>query len=262
MSHYFNPTVIVPPLPSRDISKFEMFILKSFFEFDVQGSDLIYFYSHEGPFRTEEFKISDLKERLDDYVENGKGLSHNIWTWIKSTGVDDKFPFSIELDEEMITELLENIIERSSVVKRIDVVQSYMCDKMTMDGFGGKRISITSNYIDVIDTSDLSDEGIFEEDEVSTTPSDLLDAVVDLAYLAQGLHKCMNGFADAVRSVSGIAYPWPEMDIINKRFEDAQLDKLGLSDPNSSSKDVLYSNETLFDPELGVVEEVKINLKK
>jgi len=252
MTHYFAPTVIVPPLPIQDISRFEMFILKKFFQFEIQGDELIYFFSHEGPFNTDNILVGTLREYLDDYKPNGKGISHDIWEFIGSGSVDENFPFGVEFNEEMLVEILENILERSSSVKRIDVVQSYMCDKMVMEGFGGRRISITSKYVDIIDTSDLDDDAIVEENE--SLDNKLLDSIKTLVKLALDTQKCMNGFAEAVRNVTGTPYPCPEMDLINQRFEEAGLDK-ALEESPKRDLSGLKSLDDFLEEE-GILEEV------
>jgi hypothetical protein len=246
MSHYFSPTVIVPPLPISDISAYEMFLLKEFFQFDIQGEDLIYFFSKEGPFDDKEIDLQRLEEVLGPYNENGKGLEHDIWTSLYKKFSVSNDHIDLEFDEEMLIEILENIIEHSNTVKRIDVVQSYMCDQMLMDGFGGKRISITSKEIDTIDTNDLADDAIVVEKD-----NQLLDAIIDLATLTVDMHRCMNGFAEAIRNVTNTPYPDPEMDLINERFEKSGLNEFVLN----LGKDVSDDDSSSFTLKVNVIGE-------
>jgi len=227
MADYYNPTVIVPPIPLKDISLFELFIMKNFFEFDELG-DTIYFYSSEGCYYEKDLKIGHIRENLDplqlEQVDR-KYLSNDLREWIDHNKPDEEFPFTVAFDEDVLVEFLQNIIDRSDSVKRIDVISSYTCSKMTMDGFGGRRVSVTKDFIDEIDTNNLEND-IIETVEETKPANELTSAIEALVQLALDTQACMNGFAEMVRNVTGTPYPWPEMDIINDRFVKAGLDKL------------------------------------
>lgn len=221
MTDYFSPTVIDPCLPIKDITPLEMFFLKEFLSYEVIDDTSIYFHSSIGPYRIDNYKVSSIKESLGNYQSNDKGLMGDIWNFITSDDPTFVEELGVSFDEEMLIEILENIIDRSSTVDRIDVITSFTCSKMRSDGFGGRRVSITTKYIDIIDTNDIEDE---PENETELD-NKLKDAIVDLIELTREIHRGMNDFLNKVRKNTGLPWYSPEIDVLNDKFRKAGLDK-------------------------------------
>jgi hypothetical protein len=227
MADYYTPTVIVPNIPEAELSKFELFILTQLFDSE-DHSGALYFHHPQISFRECSYPVGQLRTILHAYNPDVNSQSQDIWNLIVDNELPEDMLIPIELDEDYLVKLLEGVVERSKVLKRVDIVQSYMCNKMRPDGFGGKRIIITKDNTDIIDTSDLSDEEDGEETSTTVDDNILLETIKELCILTRDMHRCMNGFAEAVRNVTETPYPWPEMDLINERYAKTELDKLEL----------------------------------
>lgn len=227
MADYYTPTVIVPNIPVSELTSFEKYILEQYFDSEV-SEGTIYFKQRDIVYGDSSHRVGLLRAILDEYNPEVNSQSREIWDLIVDNELSEDMLIPIDLNEDYLVKLLEGVVERSKVLKRIDIVQSYMCSKMRSDGFGGKRIIITKDSTDIIDTNDLSDEGNIEEVVDTIDDNKLLETIKQLCALTRDMHRCMNGFTEAVRNTTGDAYPWPEMDLINERYAKTELDKLEL----------------------------------
>lgn len=227
MANYLTQSVVPTFIPLKDMTKFELFLLKRIFAHDPHN-DQIYFFSEENYTRPLEITVDDIRNVLkDETIEEGS-LESGYEFLLQDTSIPGDDTITIEVTDAFVKDLFQRIVKRSDTLDRVDIVSSYTCDKMRPDGFGGNRLIIMADSYCITDTD--RPEGEDEREDDDELMAQMHAAMAILIELTQKMHRCMNGFAEAVRNITGTPYPWPEMDLVNEEYNALGIQHTTVSD--------------------------------
>lgn len=147
MADYYSPTVIQQTIPEVDMTPLERLILTTIFDADVMDEGL-YFHSRQGPSDVIDVPRAALKAALAA-SRTQESVANVLVTAQLGIIDDDDDVAEVELDLRATSWefLFQSIVRRSSTLRYITAITSYMCSKMLSDGFGGSALFITANVV-------------------------------------------------------------------------------------------------------------------
>jgi hypothetical protein len=147
MADYYSPTVIQQTIPEADMTPLERLILSHIFDTDAEDGGL-YFYSEQGPSDVVLVSRAELVDALA--ASRNQESVANVLVAEQLNGAapsDDRDEIELDLRTTSWEFLLQNIVQRSPMLRYITAITSYMCSKMRPDGFGGSALFITADAV-------------------------------------------------------------------------------------------------------------------
>jgi hypothetical protein len=155
MADYYSPTVIQQTIPEVDMTPLERLILTHIFDVDVLD-DGLYFHSHQGPSDVVLISRAELKTALAASRAQQSVVNALVAEQLQMPASDaGKEEIELDLCVTSWEFLLQNIVQRSSTLRYITAITSYMCSRMLPDGFGGAALFITPDAVNGQSTNEF-----------------------------------------------------------------------------------------------------------
>lgn len=151
MADLFETTVVDPSIPPGDILTIELMLLAEIFTLDGDD-DRIYLHTENNTAQILHLTASELSAACLETV--GECIAKTIANvaLLKATASDDKV--AVDLSDDGWTDILADIVKRSTTLDFITVETGYSCSKPRKDGFGGRAIYIDGETIAHMSTHD------------------------------------------------------------------------------------------------------------
>ena len=145
MADYYTPTVIEPLIPITSILPIERLFLSHVFDEEIDG-ETIYYFSDKGAKDLIYMPIDKLREALEHSKQSQCRLAERLLESYSDAicGEDD---FELDNCGDIWTDVLQDIVRRSSDLDHLTVTMAFTCSKMRPDGFGGFAMLITAETI-------------------------------------------------------------------------------------------------------------------
>ncbi len=220
MADYASPTVVQTSIPKADMTPLERYLLARIFEEDDEG-ETVFLSSHGSPNDTLDMPLGELRAAFTPSQGIGSSaldlIAAKLDEW---QGLSDDDEVHLDLSMTSYEFVLQDIVKRSPVLTRIEVVTSYTCTKMRRDGFGGAAMAITAGEVRFKSTDDILNDFQTEDD---AQPGD------EIATFA--VHSLLRLSEDAVRSqMQGVVESDPELGVT--------LDEVTAADIRAACKQV------------------------
>ncbi|EGF93825.1 hypothetical protein ABI_00570 [Asticcacaulis biprosthecium C19] len=203
MTDYASPTVVQTSIPKADMTPLERYLLARIFDEDDEG-ETVFLSSCGSPNDTLEMPLGELRAAFS--ASQGIGslaldlVAVKLDEW---QGLADGDEVQLDLSMKSYEFVLQDIVKRSPVLNRIEVVTSYTCTKMRRDGFGGAAMAITAGEVRFKSTDDILNDFRTEDD---AQPGEV--------FATFAVHSLLRLSEDAVRcQLPGIIETDPELGV-------------------------------------------------
>lgn len=164
MADYASPTVVQTSIPKADITQLERLLLSRIFDEDDEG-ETVFLSSSGSPNDTFEMPLGDLRTAFlaSQGIESSalEFVAEKLREW---QGLADDDEVQLDLSVRSYEFFLQDIVKRSPVLTRIEIVTSYTCTKMRRDGFGGAAMVVTAGEVRFKSTDDILTDFQTEDD--------------------------------------------------------------------------------------------------
>jgi hypothetical protein len=154
MADYFSPTVIQQSIPIRDMTALERLLLTHIFDAEPDGEGL-YFYADRCP--ADMIVVS--RAELDAALAASPEPTQNTVATCVAEHLANLPPERTDVDLDLTgicwEAIIQDIVRRSSSLRYVTVLSSFICSRMRADGFGGMAVLITADRIVGKSTTDL-----------------------------------------------------------------------------------------------------------
>jgi hypothetical protein len=162
MADYYTPTVIQQTIPETDMTPLERLLLSNIFnaERDQEGW---YFFSEIGPTDMTMIGRVALEAALAASEPNADSTANAFGRQLLAGLNDEELQdehLDVDFSETSWQSILQDIVRRSSTLRYVSAVSSFMCSRMRPDGFGGAVVVISADAILGKSTTDLLEEFI------------------------------------------------------------------------------------------------------
>lgn len=155
MADYNSPTIVVPTIPTTDMTDLEQLLLTHVFDFEEDG-DGLYFFDRQCMNDMPDVDIDAIREALAEEPGADCRSADFVRDQLAGLKEDDAF---LQLDTEIPWEtVLQDIVRRSPTIEHIDVITTFTCSRMRKDGWGAAVTVITADQVLSSSTDEMVNE--------------------------------------------------------------------------------------------------------
>jgi hypothetical protein len=161
MADYYTPTVVQQTIPIVDMTPLERLLLTRIFSAEPDG-DGLYFYAEEGP---ASMVAVDRGELEAAFAASQAAGSSTAATYVAER-LSQVSPEEAELDFDLSGTswefFFQDIVHRSSTLRYVTAISSFICSKMRPDAWGGMAVLIAADRVVGKSTADLIEDFLSE----------------------------------------------------------------------------------------------------
>lgn len=155
MANYYSPTIVVPTIPTTDMTDVEQLLLTHVFDFEEDG-DGLYFFDRQCINDMSDIDIDAIREALAEEPGADCRSADFVRDQLAGRKEDDA---DVQLDTEIPWEtVLQDIVRRSPTIEHIDVITTFTCSRMRKDGWGAAVTVITADRVLSSSTDEMVNE--------------------------------------------------------------------------------------------------------
>lgn len=151
MADLFETTIVDPAIPIADILPIEHLLLAEIFTLDAKG-DRLYLHTDDCTAQILYLKASELSKACISTEDECIAKTVANVALLKANSSEAEI--AVDLSDDGWTDILADIVKRSSEVDYITIETGYSCSKPRKDGFGGRAIYIDGETIAHMSTHD------------------------------------------------------------------------------------------------------------
>lgn len=169
MADHFETTIVDPSIPRCDILPIELLILREIFTLDADG-DALYLHTDNCTAQILYITASDLSDAC--LATEPECVAKTVANVGLLSAHSANASVAIDLSDDGWTDILADIVKRSTTLDYLTVETGYSCSKPIRDGFGGRAIYIDGETIAHMSTHDWLRRMIAEAEANSLDTSD------------------------------------------------------------------------------------------